>query len=384
MAQYFPEEIVREILLKLPVQSLSRFNCVNKEWCSIIKSPTFASDHLAHTNRSENNSTSRRLLALKVSDETNHPYKNTTTIITACLSKQETEQTLDNVVKSFDEYTDLSFLHKSSIPFSFEVVGSCNGLVLLRCFNTLILWNPLVEKFVTISEPHTDLSYYDVGWGFGFDSRTNDCRVVKIDSQVQVFSLATGSWKSSKVGAPPACSLSNCGPQRFINGAIHWLASTRIVGNDDDKRHSILSFDISNETFREIMLPKGLSILNNCFRSPIFYSITEYGKSLALCVGKTRFISLWVMKEYGAAESWTQVLAHTTLEDIPKPLGFSSSGELLWKTESGKLASYDPKSTKIETENAAKGDYCFAGSYVESLVLLNQPNLSRKRPIRGE
>ena len=378
MAQYFPEEIVREILLKLPVKSFLRFNCVNKEWRSIIKSPTFASDHLAHINGSDNNSTGR-LLALKVSGETSSSHKKTTTIITACLAKQETEK----ANRYFDQYTDLSFLHKSSTPFSFEVVGSCNGLVLLRCFNTLILWNPLLDKFMTISEPHTNLSYEDIGWGFGFDSRTNDYKVVKIDSKVQVFSLATGSWKISRVGTP-ACSLSNRGPQRFINGAIHWLASTRIVGNDDDKRHSILSFDISSEIFREIMLPKTLSRLNYCFRSPIFYSITEYGKSLALCVGGTRFISLWVMKEYGAAGSWAQVLDYTTLEGIPKPLGFSSSGELLWKTESGELTSYDPKTSKIKKENAAKGAYCFAGSYVETLVLLNQPNLSRKRPRTGE
>jgi hypothetical protein len=88
-----------------------------------------------------------------------------------------------------------------------------------------------------------------------------------------------------------------------------------------------------------------------------------------------------MMKEYGAAGSWAQVLDYTTLEGIPKPLSFSSSGELLWKTESGELTSYDPKTSKIKTDNAAKGAYCFAGSYVETLV---QPNLSRKRPRTGE
>ncbi|XP_059442126.1 F-box/kelch-repeat protein At2g43270-like [Corylus avellana] len=340
MAQYFLEEIVREILLKLPVKSLLRFNSVNKEWRSIIESPTFASDHLAHINRSDNNSTGR-LLALKVSDETYCPSKNTTAIITACLAKQETEQACQYNVKSFDEYTDLMTLPQ---PCAYET-----GYV----------------------HPHS------TSWGFGFDSRTNDCKVVKIDSQVQIFSLATGSWKSSRVGAPPACSSSNRGPQPFINGAIHWLASIRI-GNDANQvikyqRQSILSFDISNEIFREIMLPKTLSI-----HSPKFCSITEYGKSLALCVGGIWFNSLWVMKEYGAAETWTQVLNHNTLVGLPKPLGFSSSGAALLKT------SYVPKCTKIKTENARKGAYCFAGSYVESLVLLNQPKFSRKRPRRGE
>ncbi|XP_071903263.1 putative F-box protein At3g52320 [Coffea arabica] len=40
--QVFPDELMREILLWLPVKSLMRFKCVSKLWLSIILDPSFA------------------------------------------------------------------------------------------------------------------------------------------------------------------------------------------------------------------------------------------------------------------------------------------------------------------------------------------------------
>jgi hypothetical protein len=128
-----------------------------------------------------------------------------------------------------------------------------------------------------------------------------------------------------------------------------------------------LSFDISNEIFHEIMLLEKIACL-----FPLRLSISVYGKSLAVC--RSDSFKLWVMKEYGEVESWTQVLIE---QKIPRPLGFTTGGEVVWKTESG-IALYDPKKPKI-TNHSVEGTYCFAGSYVESLVLLDPRKRGSKK-----
>ncbi|XP_059462101.1 F-box/kelch-repeat protein At3g06240-like [Corylus avellana] len=405
MGNYFPDEIIFEILMRLAVKSLVRFICVNKAWCSIISNPNFASAHVAHTNRSHNNNTDQPTLLLAVSCEAleyaNHRRKFTTTVITPCLGKRVIDGQ-DQSTKSFDLHEQLKFSYKSLKHF--ELVGSCNGLVLIkRYIDTLLLWNPLLGKSVPLPKPdnigYEEHQMRSTGWGFGFDSQTYDYKVVKIvllennggeklDSVVQVFSLATGDWKSFRVGAP-ACSLSYRGlaptigcapiqrlihrrPQPFINGAIHWLASARSSKPASyGYRHLVLSFDISNEIFREIMLPEKVAYL-----FPPLLSISVYGKSLAVCCSSSDSFqhSLWVMKEYGEVESWTQVLIGP---NIPKPLGFTTGGEVVWKTGSG-IALYDPKKPKI-MNHSVEGRYCFAGSYMESLVLLDPTKRESKK-----
>ncbi|XP_062170528.1 F-box/kelch-repeat protein At3g23880-like [Alnus glutinosa] len=404
-AHYFPNEIISDILLRLPVKSLMRFIGVNKAWFSIINSPTFAFTHLARTNRSHDNHNDRLLLltvSCKAKEEPKGRRRYITTAVTAGLGKQVTEQ--DQSIKSFDENIELSFSYKNLKHF--EVVGSCNGLVLLKRYvNTLVLWNPLLGKFVTLPKPgnsgYNESWLRSTGWEFGFDLRKNDCKVVKIvclennigsakvDSLVQVFSLRTGCWRSFRVGVP-ACQLTHRGlppvingplhrfidrrPQPFINGAIHWLASSQIGNPIFHRRTLVLSFDISNEILREIMLPKK----KIAFSSPPVLSISVYGKSLAVFVASSASLgSLWVMREYGAVKSWTEVLMGRPL---PKPLGFTTSDEVLWKTDSGDVASYHPKRPKVLNHRVDdEGIHCFAGSYVESLVLLNESDLATKR-----
>ncbi|RXH90692.1 hypothetical protein DVH24_035456 [Malus domestica] len=44
--KHIPEEILFEILVRLPVKSLLRFRCVCKSWNTLISSPDFRNAHL--------------------------------------------------------------------------------------------------------------------------------------------------------------------------------------------------------------------------------------------------------------------------------------------------------------------------------------------------
>ncbi|XP_054789767.1 putative F-box protein At3g16820 [Prosopis cineraria] len=48
-APSLPEDIIRNILKRLPVKSLMRFQCVCKHWRNLFKSPSFIVDHLHHS-----------------------------------------------------------------------------------------------------------------------------------------------------------------------------------------------------------------------------------------------------------------------------------------------------------------------------------------------
>ncbi|KAL8239463.1 hypothetical protein R6Q59_016030 [Mikania micrantha] len=91
----------------------------------------------------------------------------------------------------------------------------------------------------------------------------------------------------------------------FSNGAIHWIVRH---GPDDGRlnkqREKILSFDVKDEAFLEMVLPNGgekegsgfwcLGDLKGCL-----YAV--YG-------GDGVDMDVWVMKEYGVERSWSNVI----------------------------------------------------------------------------
>ncbi|XP_009593367.1 putative F-box protein At1g47790 isoform X1 [Nicotiana tomentosiformis] len=54
MEIHFQEEIIMDILSKLPVQSLLRFKCVSRFWKKLISEPYFMMKHLNHAKNNQN------------------------------------------------------------------------------------------------------------------------------------------------------------------------------------------------------------------------------------------------------------------------------------------------------------------------------------------
>ncbi|XP_050212230.1 F-box protein CPR1-like isoform X1 [Mercurialis annua] len=309
MSDHLSEELVAEILKRLSVKSLLKCRSVCKLWYSLISNPSFISLHIAHTTQA------------------NKPYFLVQKNLTYPMKPQFVLHS-DN--ESFSEFKQLG-----DYGNDVDVAGSCHGLVCLSdgMNNRLIVWNPAIGEFITTSlREHCNGTTHFVG--FGFDSKSSAYKVVRIAYIAQIY------------------------------GGV-------------GRKMMIASFDLSNEVFEELMLPHALVdssdpsvslsvycqslALIHC-EEPIFYD--ESYMSYTKC-------SIWVMREYGAAESWTKQFS----VDLPNPgallrvLSFQRHGGILIEDSNSEIASYDPRTQKVTP-------LCFHGyifevhSYMESLVLL--------------
>ncbi|KAL6526132.1 hypothetical protein OROMI_029772 [Orobanche minor] len=154
------DDLINEILVRLPVKSLVRFESVSKTWSSLIKDPAFVKSRLFH--------------AMTI----------------------ETDRTL--FVKRYSRNNHFAVLHVDSrqivadleLPYprgeSFRLVGSANGIVCVYVnLNTrptsIYLWNPAIRQYKLI--PSYSVSHYSRGvLGFGYDPIDDDFKVVRVES----------------------------------------------------------------------------------------------------------------------------------------------------------------------------------------------------------
>nr|XP_011469142.1 PREDICTED: F-box protein CPR30-like isoform X2 [Fragaria vesca subsp. vesca] len=191
---------------------------------------------------------------------------------------------------------------------------------------------------------------------------------------VQVYSLARGSWKSLSASVIPVDFKGGSGRPVFVAGTIHMLKARFTSSYYDDGDIVITTFNLATEEFGEMMGPEAL-LQKGC-------SISRYGDSLALIKHlnyefRDRGCDIWVMRQYGVAESWTR-LFHISVAQASIH-GFKRSGEVVLEEnieedidlDRSRLMSFDPKSDQYLVLGTGDHSYYFMDSFVESLVLLD-------------
>ncbi|KAF5751171.1 hypothetical protein HS088_TW02G00181 [Tripterygium wilfordii] len=371
MSDYVPQEVLFEILLRVPVKSLLRCRCVCKSWYSLISNPDFISNH---TKRTALYSTNTHLVLRRYASD----------------DQEETFTLHYDDDELFGDCQKLDFPFKSSRDY-FHIVGSCNGVLCLidnhtKGLKPIVLWNISIGLSVTL--PLQQITYqlfHNEVLGFGFDSQNNDYKVVRIvysrmsdkslilPPDVEIFELSNGAWRIISPRSAPNCVLTDSSTAS-LNGAVHWVGyynSSEEVGNSN--RLVIALFDMTEEVFEELNLPDGIAddILEQL-------SVTVFGRLLSVIQYK-RWVRklgyhgccIWVMNEYGVAESWTKLLNIDFWSGLRKVLGLRNNGEVLLVKNDGELVSHDPwskRSSKLEIHGESSS--FFADTYMETLVLL--------------
>ncbi|KAF5441922.1 hypothetical protein F2P56_023952 [Juglans regia] len=351
---YLPEQVVVEILLRLPVKSLIRFRCVSKRWRLLISDPGFTKSQFGLASE--------------------HPER-------FLISSSSGIRSLGCDVP----FGDSSALRELVVPFQrnclrVRIIGSCNGLVCvaLHPHKGFYIWNPSTGDHRKLPDPGAPLRGFIYWHGFGYDSSTDDYklivasyRLVKSDSgrssEGEVFSLNKNSWKGilhdldySDGAKEPAGIL--------CNGSLHWHLKV-----SEPARDEIYAFDLAEEKFHEIPMP--IQEDERPRRAP-FSSLRNLGGCLCL-VGYTRtHIDLWRMMEYGIGESWAPMLrvAYSHVEVYRyhlNPLWLSRGGQLVLIYAGKELMISKPEGEIEHVVAFSDSLTCEAAVFVESLISPN-------------
>ncbi|KAI9077775.1 hypothetical protein K1719_040261 [Acacia pycnantha] len=379
-SQHIPPEFLEEIFQRLPVKSLVKCICVCKDWKSIITNQAFMLAHISYRAKANNN----------VSDSLFLQYQAISYPI-----EQEIESGHNLSVRSNDQEASCHAIIRTSLSKNMsdlDVVGICNGLVCFvkysesREFDGFIIMNLSIRKHVVLPKPEETMTF-DHTWdcrlfGFGFDSRNKDFKVVmlvvsfskrqlRFPTRVEVYSLATGKWRSIIHGVPSICFCSYRRPRydlTLVNGALHWISCASCK---NQHRSCISTFDLAEETFGEIMLP------NFCDELCLNPYLLVRGSCLALACQKllpepvVTYI-VRVMKEYGVVDSWDLVFSVWSMQypGVRRILALTSSEKVVVETFDQRvlLLDYHLNNETVLVPGQRVG---FASDHVESLFLIN-------------
>ncbi|XP_015938499.1 F-box/kelch-repeat protein At3g23880-like [Arachis duranensis] len=287
-----PDELLTEILLRLPAKLLLRLRCVCRSWRTLISSSNFAKEHVQRSIAADPS-----LSGPRVAYHHSWEYKHNTF----------GDFSLGSLFENPSEPPEVVFFEERR---RHEIIGSCNGLLCLHesvdtLNNHVMLWNPC-----TGLTSHS-LQICGFIWisGFGHDHVNDVYKLVTTVYQKQTIPHTSATRIYTFCQNPsirqmqdiPFRSIYGDGKGVFVPGTatLNWI---RQHGARD---FMVLSLDLVNETFSEFSLPPKdpdnktfffphLCVLRNC---------------LAVCFNheKTHW-SVWLMEEYGVPQSWTKLV----------------------------------------------------------------------------
>ncbi|KAK9697291.1 hypothetical protein RND81_08G027800 [Saponaria officinalis] len=369
-----PMEIMVDILVRLPIKSIFRFKCIYKKWYVLIQSHEFFKLHL---NRSLKNNSYNCSLILLI---TRKLIVHGTHAVVSCFYRAYLDPnqirldlsklTLPLSFRPFlDKINDNENYDNNNIPMeimvdisNFEVVGSCNGFVLISSGKYYVaICNPCIEHedafkiLPCIEYPYLVDHYYAhdneyliksytqnrTRWisynvfGLGYDLINCVYKIVHLTARrAIVYSLIKDGRSWRPIDLPYDVINYDLEPSWYIpeserekrvlmevydhgvatNNYLHW----NIIEFDPEvyeySRGAILSFDICNEKWGRVPVLDEfviksyileIGVLDGCLCALISREINHHN------------LELWMMKEYGVKESWTKMFKVPNESGIP-------------------------------------------------------------------
>ncbi|XP_020168666.1 putative F-box protein At2g02030 [Aegilops tauschii subsp. strangulata] len=253
------DEIVWEILIRLPVESLVRFKSVSKAWRTIISDPVFVRAHLHHSKQKHHNPLSFLIIPQIYLEPDPSNIVSTNIRLYHC-SLQQQQQQQDDRMSSSAIATLLYGKHFQAGEFGLvSQMAHCDGLVLLPIDTNTYIFNPAMRDVVELPKSHRNMLQHSacLPIGFGLDASTGRYKVVRsfyyssdchhIAMGMEVFIInddQDGSWRETLTD-PPA--LISC-PQTAIHckGCLFYFIDRKI---HSCSTRVLLRFSLGDETF---------------------------------------------------------------------------------------------------------------------------------------
>ncbi|KAL3726858.1 hypothetical protein ACJRO7_031715 [Eucalyptus globulus] len=331
MAESMPEDIVVDILLRLPAKSLVRFKCVCKRWRSLISDRAFANSHLQR---------------LKAGDL----IPSQRFIISGCNGSLKTVD--------YEALDDGGGEGRMVVPHGIKplweprIVGSCDGLVCLLGPSNFVIYNPTTRECIELPGPNfVDRVRLSGVSGFGYDSQSDDYKLVADASsssdenwKLAIFSLKSGSWRSIELPFQEEFN-ELTGQGVYWKGALHW--HVYVLCMYDKREGVIMSFDLLEEKFHEV-LPVPVPEVDEDI---CLLGLGIHGANLFIynCTHDRR-IEGWITDEYGRGASWTKLFSVDCSAIInldrdfeQTPLAYTSSGKIVIWMDTKRMIMFNPK-----------------------------------------
>ncbi|KDP40081.1 hypothetical protein JCGZ_02079 [Jatropha curcas] len=226
-------EITEDILSRLPIKSLVRFQSASKTWYALISDSYFGNLHFSRLSKNP------KLLIFN-----GFGFKSL-----AC----------ETPLNDSGALVDLAFPGERHdwLP---EIIGSSHGLICIttdRC-ERFYVWNPSTgscRRIPNLGYPINGCT--DYLHGFGYDSSSNEFKEYYL----------------------PYCSpnlYASLGT--YTNGALHWLV-TKISPMDRTRLdNQIIAFDLANEKFRKVPIPVKFRLYEYIYyRKIVMWKMMDYG-----------------------------------------------------------------------------------------------------------
>uniref|UniRef100_A0A7N0ZWV0 F-box domain-containing protein n=1 Tax=Kalanchoe fedtschenkoi TaxID=63787 RepID=A0A7N0ZWV0_KALFE len=280
-------DLIREILVKLPVKALVRFKQVSKTWMRIIKSNRFASEHYRYS------------AAKNRSGEADGASFYVTRSKWTCVQENKRALFISNVsvkrgghecrihetvpMPRYSKYNQV-FTYRRVFPAGFGLYCVSNSSLARPSSHAARLANSLSMMAPRRTEPPAPVRHmYD---------------------ELHIYSSSTGSWRLTTAYGS-VFPQPHYAPWHGVNlrDAVHILAV-----NDDDDRH-ITTFDYEREEFGRMGVPRWhrahLTSFDDrflCLVLPWFVNDEEEDDE----ANDKVFLDVWIMREYGVEGSWSK------------------------------------------------------------------------------
>ncbi|KAM6555253.1 hypothetical protein CsatB_002272 [Cannabis sativa] len=349
-----PKEIIENIMLWVPANSLVQYKVVNKFLYSLISGlindPKFVSNHLLIAK----NQSSASLLFKWPSNHVDHSliaYK----LLTVNYDDRGEDDPLMSVTEPLIIHLPEPIGDESSWYSSYH----CDGLIfLVNDVGTMAICNPVLKEFMFLPQPRNlifegSLSFPNGVVGFGFDSVNKDYKCVAIwchnKCKVEVYTMSSNSWREISMSQ----DIVNIIMSNVLVCPLYWEGVCYWLGHDLDNYFYdfILSFNLSNEKFHLIHLPR---FVYWDFTS-YFIEISVWNDSVVLLWSDDRENILRILTmDVGedASCSWTkyEYIGDGPLENICFGVPIPKNGEILKEVKKDghkQLVSFNSDTQKI-------------------------------------
>jgi F-box interacting protein len=247
-----PDELVYEILIRLPVKTLCRSKSVCKTWCTIISNPSFIHMHLKQS---------------AARHERDPSFLITPHTLSSVIDDELWPSTFSNNIPFYhwqDGQDNACLVHMTDFHGDFGSVycmSQCDGLVMLPTDKKIYVWNPAMGDVLKLPDGQKNNKGFQTA-GLGLDHGTNSYKVVRsfyryanfawrtYSAGMEVFTIGGHDSRWRIVEDPPYPLLSQL--PLYCKGSLYWHICKELLESPPE---GFLRFNLEDETFSFICHP---------------------------------------------------------------------------------------------------------------------------------